>query len=318
MIERVYRFGKDGCLVGVLTEPEVEVYKEGTPIVLLMPAGRIHRVGPHRLNVTLARQLASLGFMSFRFDLGGIGDSETPRDSKPSEERAVDEIREAMNFLSRNKGVGQFVPVGLCSGADDAFRVAIVDPRIVAAVLIDGYAYRTWGFYARHYLRRSRHYGQCLLNLSKWQVLFKRVYSKVSASNHGSTVEGEADFRILPQKKTVIVELKKMIERDVNLLFIYTIGLPDYYNYQDQFYDMFGSIDFRGKVQYQYFGEANHIFTLASDRNRLIQSICAWMQARYLPRKEEWEVEQTEINRTALGQVCAGSSTASAVSRIVS
>jgi hypothetical protein len=139
------------------------------------------------------------------------------------------------------------------------------------------------------------------------------------ASNQGFTVEGEeADFRILPPKETVIAELKKMIGRGVNLLFIYTIGLPDYYNYQGQFYDMFGSIDFQGNVQYQYFGEANHIFTLASDRNRLIQSICDWMQARYLTRKEEREVEQTEINPTTLGRVCAGSSVASAVSRIVS
>lgn len=288
MIERVYRFGKDGILVGVLTEPDIAVSAEGTPIVLLLPAGRIHRAGPHRLNVKLARKLASLGFMSFRFDLGGVGDSEASRDNKSSEVRVVGEIQEAMDFLCRNKGIGQFVPVGLCSGADDAFRVAIADPRIVATVLIDGYAYPTWGFYVRHCLRRLQHYGRYMRSLRKWQILFERAYAKIYAKSLGPGAGESPDFRIRPPKETVIMELGRMIQRGVNVLFIYTIGLPNYYNYYGQFYDMFGSIDVLQKVQYQYFGEANHIFTLAADRNRLIETICDWVQTRYLARNDNF------------------------------
>jgi hypothetical protein len=40
--------------------------------------GANHRIGPRRINVKLARVLAARGVSSLRFDLGGVGDSETP------------------------------------------------------------------------------------------------------------------------------------------------------------------------------------------------------------------------------------------------
>ncbi|HEY5972738.1 MAG TPA: hypothetical protein VIT22_12400, partial [Pseudoxanthomonas sp.] len=47
----------------------------GTTVVLLN-AGLIHRVGPFRLYVRLARELAESGFDVLRFDLPGIGDGQ--------------------------------------------------------------------------------------------------------------------------------------------------------------------------------------------------------------------------------------------------
>jgi hypothetical protein len=63
-----------GSLVGILSRPPAGV-DPAMPGVLLLNAGRIHRVGPNRLYVAIARRLAAMGFAVCRFDLSGIGDS---------------------------------------------------------------------------------------------------------------------------------------------------------------------------------------------------------------------------------------------------
>ena len=47
-MEKVYRFGIDRSLTGVVTVPDVAYLREGAPAVLLWNAGLVHRVGPFR------------------------------------------------------------------------------------------------------------------------------------------------------------------------------------------------------------------------------------------------------------------------------
>lgn len=72
MREETCVFGSANPLVGIITHPEIDV---GLPTVILLNAGLIHRIGPNRVYVRLARHLAGLGFQVLRFDLSGIGDS---------------------------------------------------------------------------------------------------------------------------------------------------------------------------------------------------------------------------------------------------
>ncbi len=72
MRERAVVFGDPPDLVGVLTEPDGVCRDRG---VIILNAGIIHRVGPNRLHVRMARALASLGFPVLRFDFSGQGDS---------------------------------------------------------------------------------------------------------------------------------------------------------------------------------------------------------------------------------------------------
>src|SRR5205085_6183975 len=69
--ETLCRFGADSHLFGVLTEPGE---KRDLPAVILLNAGSIHRVGPSRLYVRIARELAQDGFASLRLDHEGLGD----------------------------------------------------------------------------------------------------------------------------------------------------------------------------------------------------------------------------------------------------
>jgi hypothetical protein len=294
MIEKAYQFGKDGYLVGVVTEPGLRTCKDGLPAVLLLNAGLLHRVGPYRLHVDLARKLASLGFVVFRFDLGGIGDSQLPKGSRSFEERAVGEIREAMNFLSARKGASEFVLMGLCSGAMDAHQVTVVDPRVSGIALLDGYTYPTWCYYLRYY-------GPRVFSFTIWKNFLKHKWSSVLSNGHEPLIEQSLNFRNYPPKETVKRDLEKLVQRGVNLLYVYTGG-KEFYNYRDQFKDVFRSIDFRGKLQLEYFIEADHTFSRLVHRNRLVITICDWMQAHYRPTMEQMAVQPGINSQNWTGQ----------------
>src|SRR5688500_20259796 len=69
--ERAIRFGSGERLVGILTDP-ADGEDAQRPTAVFVTAGMLHRVGPNRLYVTLARRLARLGVPSMRFDLSEI------------------------------------------------------------------------------------------------------------------------------------------------------------------------------------------------------------------------------------------------------
>ena len=60
MRERVCEFGPQLNLTGLLTEPTATTHPE-LPAVVMLNAGLLHRVGPHRMSVILARKLAEQG-----------------------------------------------------------------------------------------------------------------------------------------------------------------------------------------------------------------------------------------------------------------
>lgn len=134
MKEQVLRFGDGGQLVGVLGEPPGAERRELG--VVLLNAGLVHHAGPNRLWVRLARALALEGFFTLRGDFSGIGDSPPRGDTLPFEKSAVQETQAAMDALAA-RGPRRFVLVGLCSGAEIAFKTACADERVAAAALIN-------------------------------------------------------------------------------------------------------------------------------------------------------------------------------------
>jgi pimeloyl-ACP methyl ester carboxylesterase len=152
--ERAVQFGRTGDLFGIWCEP----INPGAALpVVILGAGILHRIGPSRISVHLARALATRGHPVLRFDLSGIGDS--GRAPEPSLEDAVQaDIRDAVSVATeRAKGsvwAEQVALVGFCAGADNALFVGAADPRIRAAVLFDPTVHKTAGFHRRKLLQR--------------------------------------------------------------------------------------------------------------------------------------------------------------------
>ncbi len=120
MTEQPVLFGPKGNLVGVLTRPAGLDIRVG---VVFLNAGLIHHVGPGRLYVTFARQLAEQGVTSLRFDHSGIGDSPRTNDERSVLTLHAAEALDAVSYLNR-QGVEHVIVFGLCSGAYAARQVA--------------------------------------------------------------------------------------------------------------------------------------------------------------------------------------------------
>jgi alpha-beta hydrolase superfamily lysophospholipase len=131
-------FGRRGTTFGILHEPA----PSATPLppIVLTSAGTVHRIGPHRLYVTLARQWAALGFPVLRIDLSGIGDTPAGHDGIENVTypgHGYDDIQAAMRFLGDRLSASRFILAGLCSGGDFAFQMGLRDPRVVDALILN-------------------------------------------------------------------------------------------------------------------------------------------------------------------------------------
>ncbi len=161
--ERIVRFGVRDGLAGILSVPRQP--RAAAPHVVLVNAGIVHRVGPNRLYVDTARRLSALGFTVLRFDLSGLGDSESATSGTSVSGSAIEDLRRALDYLESSRQAHRFVVGGLCAGADYSLMAAFDDPRIVGTILIDPTVARTRRSKIIHHLRRLQHLA------TWWQVV---------------------------------------------------------------------------------------------------------------------------------------------------
>jgi pimeloyl-ACP methyl ester carboxylesterase len=267
--ETAHVFGQG--LVGVLTLPREVV--RGRPAVMLLNAGLVQRAGPFRVYAQLARALASCGFTVFRFDQSGRGDSANAvgADSGPEQKRA--EIDAAMRLVAGLTGAERFVLSGICSGADDAFRLADEDPRVAGVVLLDGFAYRTPGY-------KLRRYGPGLLDAGKVMRGVGRLFNRSEAQ---APALDESDYRDFPSPDEAIARLQRLAARDARVLLVYTGGAFRYFNHARQARECFGAAMDAAQISLDYWPDCDHTFYLRKDRLRLNTRFSAWMRAQFPP-----------------------------------
>jgi O-antigen/teichoic acid export membrane protein/pimeloyl-ACP methyl ester carboxylesterase len=270
-------FGKDKT-IGVVSEPPPSSEAASHPAVLLLNAGLIHRVGPSRTYVRLARALARHGFLTMRFDLPGRGDSDVRRSAESATEQTVD-VQAAMDFLEQTKGCKRFILAGICSGAGGAAATARVDDRVEGAILINPLAFSTLQSRVRYYTRRL---GSAM---SWWNTLTGRnalgrmlrraLRPRRSASAESEMLDAQIESGTVSRHDAVGV-LRQLVDRGVRLCVIYSAG--PIYNYQRQFEDAFPDVDFRGQLTVEYSAEADHTFTRLVSQQWLETAILSWMR----------------------------------------
>ena len=128
----------DGPLIGTICLPATPAPR--APGLVMFNAGVVHRIGPHRINVKLARALAARGGASIRFDLRGLGDSAAADGRVPHAAQVVEDLRAAMDALQGLAGTQGFALLGFCSGMMPAIDAARADPRVRALVIHDGFS----------------------------------------------------------------------------------------------------------------------------------------------------------------------------------
>ena len=274
-MERVLRFGSAAPLVGVMTEPEV--VEASRPAVIILNSGIMHHVGTCRLSVRIARALAEAGFVAFRFDSSGIGDSGPRKDALPFEESAPRETREAMDLMTKKTGAERFVLMGLCSGADMSYETALKETLVVGIVQIDPYAYRTpkahLVHFRKHYLPRLTDTA-VLKRFAKRQIKKRLGLQQDSATPRDERVEMPAYVRVFPPQHRITDGLRRLTSRGVRIYCMFT-GDEEAYLYEDQLFDMHPGLD-RSLVEVRYLEQADHIVTDLAIQRDVAKSIASW------------------------------------------
>lgn len=279
--EKAIRIGKANPLLAIQTEPLASVPSNGIGVVLLN-AGLLHRVGPSRLHVQLARQLAPMGYQVIRFDFSGIGDSEARRDGLAFEHSAVLEVQEAMNHLASTRQVQQFTLIGLCSGADAAFLSAVADARVTSLVQLDPWVYRTWKFHVAYVLRKavSAHSWKNLLNGKTPAKLLRRLMPQRSTGGDAHDNENivVAHYaREFPPREQVRDQLQSLLDRQVRMLCLFSGGMPADISYGGQYKDCFPELKLDGLVTVMHDASADHMFSALRHQRMVVQTTTNWI-----------------------------------------
>lgn len=284
--EKISVFGPEENLVGIFTEASecgaAATKSERKIALIFLNAGVLHRVGPHRLHVALARRYAARGIASFRLDVGGIGDSRALDPDLSFRESAVSDVRRAMDEVSRLAGVERFVLFGLCSGADNALATALSDERVSGIIMLDPYAYVTPMSRARKLAARVRQLDDAK-SVVKWGagVITRKVRAKLAVlaneDEDGDSFAGETQQgRLLPPAAEYGDALASLARRGTRVLAVYTGSLDERYNHPDQLFEVFPKL--RGQVDRSYFPEANHMFTELAAQRALMTSVDDWLE----------------------------------------
>jgi alpha-beta hydrolase superfamily lysophospholipase len=271
--EEVIQFGNNNVLIGIITKPDnIDSLK---PAALILNSGVLHRTGACRNSVHLARALGNAGFISFRFDYYGIGDSGFGGAIEHDALLGKQEIFDAMDELEQRLGSLKFVVHGLCSGARDAFSSALHDQRIIAISQIDSYSYQNKGYLLRRLLSFLTR-PSAWLNAIKIRLLDQSKTSPLEDSS--STFETKV-WPKYPPKQEIEQAYQKLVDKKAKMLIVYTGSWDDTYNYENQFYDLFSSVQFGDLVTLKYMPNANHVMTDESDRYQFINAFKQFAQS---------------------------------------
>lgn len=282
MIEQVVLFGQTKSLVGIVTEPNSNARNTSLPAIIILNAGLLHRIGPNRLHVKIARRMAHAGFFVLRFDFSGIGDSRARNDNLPFDDSSLSETQEAMHYLSSTRNVRRFILVGLCSGANIAFRTACRDGRVIGAIgvngsYLDSQATEGLSLYAQSSIQ-GRYYRKQVLNYRSWLRLIKG-----KSDLHGVARCLAVKARNLLSRKTNVqieadsaIEWNPLIERRVESLLIYSEGSTalDIHNlvHEKRLHELRAS----GKLLIEIVEHTDHVFTLLWSQEVLMDLIEKW------------------------------------------
>ena len=289
MRETALLFGAGKSLVGVISDPPSPAAGE-RPALVLLNAGLLHRVGPNRLYVRLARRLAASGFVVARFDLSGVGDSRAASERSGFHERAVAETRACMDLLAA-RGARRFLVGGLCSGADSALRVAAEDERVVGAALIEPLSAPSAGHLVHSYrerLLRPKSWLRLLTGRSEaWSALAELVGGRLrrrgTDAHRGPAPEKTGPPPAsLPPADSPAAQMRRFAARGGACCLVYSADNPAHFNYESLLRPQLGDVP-ASLLRVEVIAETDHVFTPLEAQARLLDVVVGWAEGLAVP-----------------------------------
>jgi pimeloyl-ACP methyl ester carboxylesterase len=298
-------------LYGIVHIPDGD-NRDGRRIgINLLNPGIKYRVAPHRLNVKLARELCNRGYLVFRFDPEGIGDSEGDLpDGMPVADiwgqiqrgLFVDDTIAANSYFLVEFSLDRLILAGSCGGAITALSVAARDSRVDGLCLVDIPVFQ-WdskkttadtivGGQQTDYLYSE--YLKMIFKLEYWRKLITldadfRTFAKVlSVKLKGRLVPTNNKFETgideLCRENKLNIEffkgMREVISRNMPLLFIIAGNDPGRETFEKYVQNgMVPKINekAREKIAVHLIENANHSYSITESQNELFELLFSWI-----------------------------------------
>ena len=276
----------DASLFGIASRPPSGNTRRA---VILLNAGAVGRIGPNRMHVTLARQLAARGDLALRLDLSGMGDS--PPRARTDEnvvysENAVTDVGVAVHW-ARNQGAAEVVAVGLCSGAYHAYRAALAGQGIDRVVMVNPLTFNyvpgmPLELSDSHITAEARRYGNSIRSASSWMKLLRgEVQVGVAAAVLARRVRDKLQHRTrdLLRRSGVRLQddlgsdLMALSQRGTSIGFIFSASDPGHAMLVEQGGTMVDTLLQHGDMTVKVIEDADHTFTPLWSQPVLIEMI---------------------------------------------
>jgi pimeloyl-ACP methyl ester carboxylesterase len=278
--EQSISFGNNNGLIGTLCLPE------GLPLaaqfgVILFNAGVVHRVGPHRINVRLARMLVQKGIPSIRFDLAGLGDSARPGADHSFETQAVMDVRCAIDELGAVTKLKQFALFGFCSGASHSYETALADTRVAGILLYDAYLYPTFKQKWNRFQMRAKQDGipRAIARVIQNGVEEGVKHLTTKFRPGGGAFVSNVSNIAYPPKSEIASGIKKLLDRGTEVCVMQAGGSFYTYNYAQQFNDAIKRFGISGRVKSIFFPDMDHVATSIKEQHEFMREIVRWILA---------------------------------------
>lgn len=263
MREHVFRYGDTKYGLGMVTIPDD---MEGAPVVVLFNAGLLHRAEPYRINVLVSRHLAQIGYITIRIDLSGKGD--TPARSQTSNRESV-----ALDWafikksLEHEFGKRKLVLFGLCSGADNAIKIAAQDEDVLGLILLDPISRQDESF-------KLRQIRGVITSLYKLRNIHRMLRHRLM-KRHQSTVFA-SNLRDEPTRDDLNDCCQNLVKRQGRILAFFSDFATKYYNQQGQFGRSMRLEGLEHICEEVYWPRVEHLYSVQVHRDRLMGRIVQW------------------------------------------
>ena len=290
--ESIVGFGREEALVGILTEPGEGAVRARVGC-LLLNTGMNYRVGQRRINVKLARRLAASGIPSLRFDMSGLGDSKASSSRDSFRQQQSNDMSAALDQFQASTGLRKFLVFGVCSGADNALSIGLVDSRVVGVLLFDGPDFLSKRVRAVRKLHRMaafpfnaalRHQNAAWRALTAWlrsplDASLGRQFLARLRKSKGAESEVQADIFATNAPaytaKDYAAELQSLLDRGVDVYVMFSAML----HAADRNMGMLAQL--RGEpclkqIRYRFWPDIDHTATLLDGQRRLLDAVDEW------------------------------------------
>jgi dienelactone hydrolase len=271
------------------------------PIVIMVNGGLIHRIGPNRTYVKIARALAAIGFSVLRIDLSGIGDSRPRTENLPPVQSVLADVREAMDALTAKLGADRFIMTGHCSGALISLLAAQAESRVVGAILMNPEGWTNeWlelndqrlnaNYYAKRYRNLMMSYEgwrKLLIGQADYRMIVRKLFSVVWGRISRLLVQGRrsSDGPKVPAKDTNSSEtehiralLVSAVERELALLFLHPEGSTGQQYLQAIAGDVLNALCAAGLARITILPQSDHEYNWLASQQQLIEEIRSWVR----------------------------------------